>query len=294
MRAKDLLELLTQLQPLTGYLSEAGAVLPTNHAWALRASSTRQRLLADLRRVAKGEGSLDLVAWRKQLDDLRRDYVQTYAALHGQYVLGPNEDDRRKRLLRDEPVGQLKLLSRIDILNNQEFKRWGQMLLDLPACREFHAGLLDASPTCPRCHFRPAQAANQPPAARRLQMLADQLPTVQEQWHAALRQNLQSDTARHSLQAMTAQERQPIQAYLAATDLDCPLPTGFFEVVNQALRGLETVDLSVEKLLAALREGGLPCTAEQLGQRFNNYLRATMSGHDALNTRLTLAQDEVD
>jgi hypothetical protein len=41
-------------------------------------------------------------------------------------------------------------------------------------------------------------------------------------------------------------------------------------------------------LLQALKAGGLPCTREELQNRFKQLLDQEMRGHDAGNTRLTL------
>ena len=292
LRVKDLLDVLDQLQPLTAYLSEAGAVLPGDHQWVDQAEAARQELLSEVRRMAKGEGSIDLVAWRNRLEELRRRYIQIYSSLHNQYVLGPKDDERRARLLRDPQVDQLKALSAVDILSAQELRRWSDAVITLQACRDFHDGLLDASPTCPRCHFRPSQVSGQGTAATRLDALEDQLQNLLTGWHAALRENLQSESARQSIGSMTSTERSVIETYLATErPADSSLPPGLVEAVNQALRGLQTVTLYAPDLLSALQKGGMPCTVEQLVERFNAYIRSSMSGHDARNTRLTIDQE---
>lgn len=291
----DVLDLIGHLQPLTSYLSEAGVVLPEEYpqpanAWVKRANAARDELLNELRLLAQGEGTFELVGWRRRLDGLRREYIQFYSELHAAHVLGPADDERRSHLLRDPRTEQLKTLRQVDILHGQELDRWSKSLQDLPACREFHAGMLEDSPTC-RCGFRP-QARGSATAAQRLTTLEEQLDLVLNQWHTALCQNLQSDTARQSVDAMTAAERRPIEVYLALTDpASAALPVGIVKAINQALRGLQTVALQSAALLGALQAGGLPCTVEELRQRFDGYVRQLMSGHDSRNTRLTIDQD---
>ncbi len=291
LHVKDLLDVIDQLQPLTAYLSEAAAVLPEAHEWVGRAADARLELLSQVRSMAKGEGNVDLLSWRKRLEELRRSYIEIYADLHHKYVLGPKDEERKGRLLRDPQVDQLKALSMVDILNALELKRWSDAVISLPACREFHPGLLEGSPTCPSCRFRPAQIDVQVTAAKRLDLLEDQLDEILCGWHTALRQNLQSDTAQQSISAMTAAERAVITDYLSQGDQVKELPKGFVDAVNQALRGLQTVTLRAGDLLAALQKGGMPCTIEQLAERYTAYLREAMSGHDPRNTRLTIEQD---
>ena len=42
------------------------------------------------------------------------------------------------------------------------------------------------------------------------------------------------------------------------------------------------------ELLDALKEGGLPCTMDELERRFNVFVNNAMRGHDWRTTRLTL------
>ncbi len=292
LRAKDVLDVMGQLQPLTAYLGAAEALLPEELEWPKQAARARHELLGEIRRLANGEGVVDLFAWRTRLDALRKEYMEIYGKLHSRQVLGPADDERRAQLLRDNHVKQMKELSQIDILSDQEFKRWGQAVIGLPVCREFHLGLLEDSPICPRCNFRPTQISNNETATQRLSGLETQLQTLYERWHAALRQNLQSETARQSFAAMMPVERRPVEAYLSrSVAVNGALPDGFVEAANQALRGLETLSLNASDLVAALSEGGFPCTVDQLAQRFNQYVRSTMTGHDQRNTRITIVEE---
>ena len=89
---------------------------------------------------------------------------------------------------------------------------------------------------------------------------------------------------------MTPDERRPIERFLDQRDDDPAIPEGFVTAASQALRGIEALTLPVDSLLEALKEGGLPCTVEELQQRFTEFVRQAMRGHDPRNTRLTLDQ----
>ena len=243
-----------------------------------------------VRRLAKGEDALESSTWTRRLETLHREYVDIYCTAHAEGVLGPAGDDQRVRLLRDGRVEQLKVLAQVEILNRAEFEGWSDALTGVPTCREFHPGLLADSPTCPRCNFRPAQAAGGATATARLGALELRLDIILSGWHAALRQTLSSDTAQHSIAAMTPQERGPLDVYLAmAGPENGILPAGLASAANQALHGIETVSLNLDTLETALRAGGLPCTVEQLTERFTAHVRQAMTGHDRRNTRLTLS-----
>jgi hypothetical protein len=290
LRVQQMLQDVAALQPAAAYLSEALASLPEEHPWAERSRAGRDELLAGLRRLARGEASFDRAGWQRRLEGLRQEYVRAYGELHRQYVLGPADDGRRTRIMGDARVAQLRDLATIDILSNAERDGWIQAISGIRTCREFHEGLLADAPTC-RCGFRPVQVAGGLAAGRQLELLDERLDTILAQWHAALVDALRSETAQHSIAAMTAQERQPLEVYLALPDpAGASLPAGLAQVANQALRGIDTVSLAVDELVEALKAGGLPCTVEQLNQRFANHVTAAMSGRDARTTRLTLAE----
>jgi Family of unknown function (DUF6079) len=90
---------------------------------------------------------------------------------------------------------------------------------------------------------------------------------------------------------MTVAERGPIEAYIAQADPEAPLPEGLVNAANQALRGVHTIALRLGDIVAAIQSGGLPCTMDELKQRFSSYLQDAVRGHDPSTTRLTLHQD---
>ncbi len=286
-RAEQLLDLVSRIQPLTAYLAEAQANLPADHPWSERAAAARQALLEDVRRLGKGEEARDGPALTRELEALKADYVTAYSELHRQLVLGPRADDRRQRLYNDPRLAALNLLSAIDLLSSPELEAWKQALSALPTCREFHEGAIADTPTCPSCHLRPAQHRHGQ-ADQMLDQLDDRLGDLLTRWRQALQANLTSDTAQHSLEAMTPAERRPIEQFLDQ-DEDAPhIPEGFVTAAIQALHGIEALALPVDDLLEALKAGGLPCTVEELQRRFANFVSQNMRGHDSRNTRLTL------
>lgn len=288
-RIAAVIDLINRLAPLAAYLSEAQAMLPDGHAWSSQAEAARRELLAELRRLARAEAAFDLPAWQRRLEGLRQQYVQVYSELHRRFVLGPADDDRRARLQRSPQVEQLRALAQIDILNRAEFERWGEALAAIRTCREFHEGLLADAPRCPRCNFRPAADAGQHEAGERLDQLAARLEAMQEQWHAALRQNLLSEVPQESMSHMGTAERRPLDAYLALADpVAATLPAGLAAIANSALRGIDMVSLHDDALVEALQTGGVPCTMGELEQRFGAFLKQAMTGRDRRTTRLTI------
>jgi len=286
-RAARLLEWVGRIQPAAAYLAEAQANLPDEHPWSQRAAAARQALIDDVRLLGRGEPSRDGPALARELDGLKADYIAAYAQEHRRLVLGPRAEERRQRLYDDPRLAALNELVGIDLLGRAELDAYKDALVSLRICREFHDGVLDDTPTCPYCHLRPAQQRVEGQAEEMLDQLDARLGDLLTRWRQALRSALESETAQASLAAMTPAERRPIEAFLELEDA-VAVPAGFVAAANQALRGIEAVGLAVAALLDALREGGLPCTVEELRQRFDGFVHEAMRGHDARNTRLTL------
>lgn len=287
----DLVDLVSQIQPLTAYLAEAKASLPSDHPWVERAEAQRKALLDDLRRLAKGEKQIKPAALTRELEKLKLDYVNAYAELHRQLTLGPKADDKRRKLYDDARLKALEALVEIDLLGaggGSELEAWKKGIQSLQSCREFHEGMLKDSPTCPSCNLRPAFKSTSISAEKSLKLLDERLDNTLIRWRQALRTNLGGDTVKQSLSAMTPKERKPIEVFLAQEDDDPAIPDGFARAASQAFQGIESLTLEVDALLEALKTGGLPCTVDELQRRFGEHIQKTMRGHDPRNTRLNL------
>jgi hypothetical protein len=292
-RVAQLLALVNRIQPLTAYLAEAQANLSDDHPWSERAAAMRQALIDDVRRFGGGDADIDprhFTALSRDLEALKADYVAAYAAQHRRLTLGPQADDRRQRLYDDARLAALNELAAIDLLGGSELETWKHAMTALPTCREFHESAIDDTPTCPFCHLRPAQRQDVR-ADQALDQLKRRLGDLLTRWRQALRDALTSETARRSLEAMAPDERAPIEQFLAQEDDEAQIPAGFVEAAVRALRGIEALALPVDALLEALKEGGLPCTVEELKRRFAGFVGDRMRGHDARNTRLTLERE---
>ena len=286
-----LLRLVAQLQPVSAYLAEAQANLPADHPWSQQAAQVKQRLLDEVRCLAKGEGPPP--APMHELEALKRGYIGAYSAEHARLTLGPKADDRRASLTRDPRLAALRELSKIDLLDKAQLSGWQIAITDLPTCREFHEGIIAEMPTCPNCRLRPSQRARGRSAEQTIDFLDRRLDTMLTDWRRALFNALESEPATKSIEAMTATERGPITEFLAQRGDECDVPAGFAQAATLALRGIQTVAIWPGDLLEALALGGLPCTRPELQSRFAAFLDEHMRGKDHNTTRLTLAEREL-
>lgn len=286
---KALADAVVRLQPLAGYLAEAQANLPPDHPWNVQAEALRGQIVEELRRFGRGDESLSAAALQRRLETAKQEYLTAYAALHRQLRLGPQADERRQKLYRDPRLDTLKTLARLDLFKSgREVESWQRELTDLLACSGFYEGVLDATPTCPHCHLRPSQQRARSDGETLLDDFDARLDALLTGWRGALRDALQSDAAQVSLAAMTPAERAPIDAFLAQANDAVTLPDNLVDVANQALRGITAVTLAGDGLLDALKEGGMPCTMDELRRRFEVFVDDALRGYAEQNTRVVL------
>lgn len=288
-RFERLNTIVNQLQPLTAYLGRAMAILPPASAWVAQATTTRTELLAAVRALAANDTPLALPAWEQRLRQLKQDYIQFYSMQFRRYVLSATEASQRTRLLDDARLSQLEQLAEVSLLNRQEVQQWRQAVERVPVSETFYEGVLEDDPL--HDNFRPP-ATTSASALEQLRVLEDRLATLFQQWHQTLRANLQSDNAQQTLALMKAAERAPIDTYLAQTEPPDTLPYNFVAAVNRVLAGLQLIELPTAALLDALRQGGLPCTVEELRSRFEGYVKQAMSGYQPQHTRISLTTTE--
>ncbi len=289
-KSNQLLELVSQLQPLASYLAEAMANFQRDEEWVQNAETKRSEILDEVRRFGRGENSRTANELRRELETLKQAYIHAYSDHHNRRVLDLQGDERRTRLYADARLIALKDLGRMDLLSVSgaaDLNAWGQTISGLKTCRDFHEGILNESPTC-RCGFRPANSADIQQASQVIERLDTTLDNLLTRWRQALRDALSSQAARSSLEAMTANERKPVEVFLSQDDQETVIPKGFVQSANQALRGIQAITLPVDALLEALKTGGLPTTTDELQRRFSEFVNKQMHGHDANTTRLTL------
>jgi len=79
-----------------------------------------------------------------------------------------------------------------------------------------------------------------------------------------------------------------LEGLLASRELPEPIEPTLLKALQEVLQGLEKVVLTEDQLRLALTSGGLPCTLEELKDRFADYLNERTKGKDKAKVRLVL------
>ncbi len=182
-QVEELNDLVQDLTPMTGYLATATAVLPPQDPWRDQMETTRGSWRAKLLDPAlRGRPDFRQII-NRALQKAKDEYKTTYLNLHKKARLGINEDGKKKELLKDHRLDQLKKLAAgISLLPHASLTELQTRLSKLTPCFTLVKDDLDASPICPHCNFRPQEETLGASGLAVLQQIDGQLDTMLENW----------------------------------------------------------------------------------------------------------------
>jgi hypothetical protein len=127
--------LATELEPLAGYLAQAEVILPQDHPWVDQIRTARQEVLSQLKQANGHRGDRGAgQPIRGRLNQLKREFLTAYLALHTRARLGLNDDKQKARLLQDERLGQLHKLATIELMPTGHLTDFQHRLAGLKSC----------------------------------------------------------------------------------------------------------------------------------------------------------------
>jgi hypothetical protein len=281
-------ELVTDLGLSASYLSQAEMALSSEHPLTRKMQENRNEILSRLSTPIKGS----TITFRQQtiqcLNELKREYINTYIVLHSRARLGMNDDKRKATLLRDERLNTLKQLTTIDLMPASQLTDFQNRLAGLKSCFALTEQELQATPICPHCVFRPTNETTDISVENRLAALDNELDRLQESWTNTLLENLEDPTTREGLELLSAEYRRLIDAFLEARKLPADLSQDFIYAAHEILSGLAKVVVKKEELQQALFASGSPATLIEMEKRFSEYLRSLAKGKDLDKVRVVL------
>jgi len=280
--------LLADLGTTASYLATAEAVLPPDHEWVGQMKQGRTQVLSEIMDRKKRMATTFRQKTVRKLSGLKKAYAETYVALHTKARLGVNEDDRKKALMRDERLAQLKKLATIELMPASQLTDFQNRLADLKPCYQFTERDLETSPLCPHCSFKPSAELPSAPAANVLPDLEEQLDNLIADWTQTLLNNLEDPTTQQNLDLLKRNSRKLIDDFLKKRELPEKLESDFISAVQEVLSGLVKIVVTTDELRAALLLGGSPATPEELKKRFEQYLLDLSKGKDPSKVRIVV------
>ena len=292
-QVEELNDLVQELTPMTGYLATATAVLPPQDPWRDQMESTRGSWRAKLLDPAlRGRPDFRQII-NRALQKAKDDYKTTYLNLHKKARLGINEDEKKKELLKDPRLDQLKKLAAgISLLPHASLTELQTRLSKLTPCFTLVKDDLDASPICPHCNFRPQEETLGASGLSVLQQIDGQLDTTLENWRKTLVDNLSDPTAKKSISLLPSAQKAVVEGFLKSKQLPEKIDADLVQGIQTALSGLIAMNVIPADLLDSLSAGGAPCTVEQLRTRFEEFLQKITRGREAAKVRLIIVRGE--
>jgi hypothetical protein len=281
---------LQQTNPLTSYLGKAEALLDAGHPWQDAVRTARADLMARIaspKRRSEAEFSQLL---NQTLSDLKIKYQDAYLAAHDGARLGVNDDKRKVNLAKDSRLAQVQKIANIEMMPTPQLRDFENKLFALKTC--FHLGRpdLDSDPLCPHCDFRPAEEPAVGAAAKKsLADLDETLDAIVRGWTETLLTNLEDPTVSGNVELVTDPVgKRELHDLLQKKQLPDPVSPTFVKAMQDVLSGLQKVTLANAALQAALSDGGLPCTVNDLKERFDLHLENLTKGKDASKVRIVI------
>lgn len=284
--AEGLMTLIGELGTTASYLGQAEMVLPPDHAWVKQAQETRKQVLDKL---AADRTAQNAAEYRQTLNQLKKDYVKAYVALHSKSRLGVSEDKTKNAMRKDPRLVAMRALAGISLMPTSQLTSFEEKLDKLKSCASLVDSELSASPVCPHCTFRPAnEQGDLLPAANVLKQLDDELDRLLEGWAQTLVDNLEDPIIQSNFELLKDSSRKIVTGFADTKTLPEMVTPEFTAAVQEALSGLEKVVVAGNDIRAALLQGGSPATPEDLRKRFEAFLTDRCKGKDTTKLRFVV------
>ncbi len=283
---EGMLELVTELGATASYLSQAEMVLSADHAWAKLAQETRKQLLDKL---AFDRTAQHAAEYRQTLARLKKDYITAYVGQHSKARLGVAEDKTKSALRKDARLVAMRALAGISLMPTSQLTSFEEKLDKLKSCASLMESELAAGPVCPHCSFRPAnEQGDLLPAANVLKQLDDELDNLLEGWVQTLVDNLDDPIIQSNFELLKDTTRKIVTGFAETKTLPEFVTPEFIAAVQEALSGLEKINVTHEDIRKALLLGGSPATPEDLRKRFEAFLNDRCKGKDTTKLRFVV------
>ncbi len=271
------------LAPLCAYLKEAQQVLPESHVWQEQVKQARDALRQGLANPSLRCDDSFKAAQLSTLSALKTDYAKHYVELYMRARLDGHGEKTKAKLLNDERLAELEILSGIALLPATQLAEWRKEAAQLQAAKPIDPKLLamNANPM----EFNARQESGKAPASEQLKSLEQRLDSLQSDWLSNLSSLL--DDPFINLDLLKAEQAQLIRDFIQQGQLPDPLDSAFVQAVNLVLAGLEEVRVSAAELVHALGQG-LPQGRDEIAERFNRLLNKLCQGKDIAKVRIII------
>src|SRR5699024_4896100 len=222
----------------------------------------------------------------KQLQRLKKEYIDYYLSLHQAMRLSATEEKKKSDLLQSQQCNALKLLaSNIELLPTDVFDDWKTKVDALRVCYHLTSDKLTHTPECPNCNFSPKE--EQLKQGLSLSELEDELEVLLSTWTETLLMNFNDPAVKDSIELLEIEEKQLIDIFIQDQEFTLPIPIKLIDAINKVFKGIHKEQLDIEQLREVFGNGN-PITVNEVQQNLDKLLKALVGDNDPDRVRLTI------
>lgn len=284
----NIFEVLTTIRPLWDYLKDAREQLERSDPWRGSFDRAQDHILEVLGSPEK-RGSANIgQQLRANLENLQLEYMERYQKLHQNSRLDREQDQKKAQISMDPRWARLRALSKLDLLPTIELINLQDKLKAMRSCFNFQREDLKHNFVCPYCGFSPAIEGVREIKGNDLDAIQAELGHLEAKWVNVLLENLNTSQAQNNLKLIDPKERAAVQNFLQAQKIPDPITEKFLDGVENALLGLEVVEIDGAEYLLAITNPGMPCTPDELEKRIRQFLHERLTGKDRQKVRIQI------
>jgi hypothetical protein len=209
------------------------------------------------------------------------DYRREYTELHKAHRLDHGLEQRKKALVEDERLDQLRRLSQLDLFNKASFDQIQDELASLQSCWQLEDRNLEQQATCPHCHFRPSTPdPPNPISGADLDRIDQRLDDMLQEWTRTFATEL-------------AGLRAPLDAFEAELQMpDDPAALGqLVASAKEAFSKLVRREVTTSALLGSVMRTGEALSPDEFEDRVRTLITELCKGLDRNKVRIVLNDD---
>ena len=174
--------------------------------------------------------------------------------MHTKLRLGANEDEKKKKLLKDSRVALLRKIPVSTFSPARSSSTWKTALLALRSAFQRTRNLSTRirrvqNVSSSRLLRQPRLGAIGRPATTAID---EDLDRIEEEWTGTLLDNLANPAVKKSTEALTAKQKKKAQSLLEKKALPADVSSDFVQILQHVLQGLERITLTTAPHLRIL------------------------------------------
>lgn len=277
----DLLDICNYIEVAESKLPEGSELRPAFAEQKAAYQALVARLLAE---DWDSEETDDVVL---SLTELKKKYITWYMSEHKAYRLDHAGSTKKGTIQQSTTWKSLIALKSIHgILPTSQLMDLTNQLVALKTCYELTEPEMQKQADCPHCHFNPADNDSKPVHGR-LGQIEDKADEVLNGWTNTLKCALEDPMLEEQKGLLGKNARTTIDKFLQSGNLPIPVDQQFIDSVNSMLSGLESLEVSIEKLQQVMTNWG-PCTPDDFKQKLCQWIDGQITGKDKERIRVVI------